>query len=443
MDRFLFRHIDNSPLVVFRIIFGLLLFLESWGAIITGWVERTLIAPQFTFTFIGFEFLQPLPGWGMYYYYILMGIFGFCVMIGYRYRLSMTAFFLMWSATYLMQKTSYNNHYYLTMLLSFLMIFLPANSNYSLDAKRLPGLRSNSVPFWTSLVLILQIGLVYFYGGIAKTYPDWLQAIPARIFLASKANFPLIGDFLNTDWFPYFLSYGGLLFDLFIVPLLLFKRTRIFGFGLSLFFHLFNAIVFQVGIFPFLSLAFAVFFFSPKVSQGLFFKKKTYYDKNEVHVPKYKKVLIASLCLYFVIQFLLPLRHWVIKDNVLWTEEGHRLSWRMMLRSRTGRVNFTVVNKADQKAELINLRNYLTRKQQRRIGAYPDFIWQFAQHLKAEYAEKGVEIEVFADARVSINGRPPSRLIDPDVDLAAIAWDPLRHHHWILPAPWESGESKD
>ncbi len=190
MEKFLFRHIDNTPLIIFRIIFGLLLFLESVGAIFTGWVERAYIEPTFTFNFIGFDFLQPLAGNGMYYYYLVMGIFGFCVMIGYRYRIAMISFFLMWSATYLMQKSSYNNHYYLTALLSFLMIFQPANNYLSVDAKRNPAIKSISVPFWTSIILMLQIGLVYFFGGIAKTYPDWLQAIPAKIFLTPKTNYP-------------------------------------------------------------------------------------------------------------------------------------------------------------------------------------------------------------------------------------------------------------
>lgn len=434
MDRFLFRHIDNAPLIVFRIIFGLLLFLESWGAIATGWVKRTLVEPQFTFTFIGFEFLQPLPGLGMYFYYIIMGVFGFLVMLGYRYRLSMIAFFLMWSATYLMQKTSYNNHYYLTMLLSFLMIFLPAHTNYSIDAKRIKGLKSNSVPYWTSLVLMLQIGLVYFFGGIAKTYPDWLQAIPAGIFLAPKADFPIIGSLLGTEWFPYFLSYGGLFFDILIVPLLVFKRTRIFGFCLSIFFHLFNAIVFQVGIFPFLSLAFAVFFFAPQVSQRLFLKNKDYYDKSEIKIPGYKKVLLAFFSLYFLIQFLLPLRHWTFKDDVLWTEEGHRLSWRMMLRAKAGSQTFTVVDANTGLSERVNKSSHLTRKQMRSLNTKPDFIWQFAQYLKKYYAQQDKEVQVYVKGVVSVNGKPRQALVNDTIDLANVKWQHFKHSDWLLPS---------
>ncbi len=432
MKKFLFRHIDNSPLVVFRIIFGLLLFLESIGAIFTGWVSRTLVEPTFTFNFIGFDFLQPLPGNGMYYYYVVMGIFGFCVMIGYRYRIAMLSFFIMWSATYLMQKSSYNNHYYLTALLSFLMIFQPANNYLSVDVKRKPSLKSMSVPYWTSLILMLQIGLVYFFGGIAKIYPDWLHAIPAKLFLSSKTNYPLVGELFNTNWFPYILSYGGLLFDLLIVPLLLFKRTRIFGFCLSLFFHLFNAIIFQVGIFPFLSLAFALFFFEPKTVHRIFLKKKLYYSKSEVKVPKTKNVLILFLGLYFLVQFTLPLRHWTLKENVLWTEEGHRLSWRMMLRSKSGYQNFIVVDKKTNQKESVWLNNYLSKKQRTVIGTKPDMIWQFSQRLKKEYADKGKDVAIYVKGKISVNGKGYQPLINDTIDLASVKWDHFKHSEWLL-----------
>ena len=433
MEKFLFRHIDNTPLIIFRIIFGLLLFLESVGAIFTGWVKRVFIEPVFTFNFIGFDFLQPLSGNGMYYYYLLMGIFGFCVMIGYRYRIAMISFFLMWSATYLMQKSSYNNHYYLTALLSFLMIFQPANNYLSVDAKRNPSIKSISVPYWTSIILMLQIGLVYFFGGLAKIYPDWLQAIPAKIFLSPKTNYPFIGELFTTNWFPYLLSYGGLLFDLLIVPLFLFKRTRIFGFCLSVLFHLFNAIIFQIGIFPFLSLAFTLFFFEPKTIHNIFLKKKPFYSSNQVIIPQSNKIIVSIIAIYFVIQLILPLRHWFIIDPVLWTEEGHRLSWRMMLRSKSGYQKFTVVDTKTQKKEIINLNDYLSKKQQSAITTKPDMIWQFSQRIKKQYTKKGKDVAVYVKGKVSVNGKSYQPLVNDTIDIASVKWNHFKHNEWLIP----------
>lgn len=104
LHKLLFKHIDNSGLVLFRVVFGFLIALEGFGAIATGWVKKTLIDPQFTFNFIGFEFLQPLEGNGMYIYFMCLGILGVGVMLGYKYRLSMFCFALLWSGVYLMQK---------------------------------------------------------------------------------------------------------------------------------------------------------------------------------------------------------------------------------------------------------------------------------------------------------------------------------------------------
>jgi hypothetical protein len=50
--------------------FGLLISLETGGAIATGWVKRTLIDPPVTFPFFGLDFLQPLPGHCVYFVFL-------------------------------------------------------------------------------------------------------------------------------------------------------------------------------------------------------------------------------------------------------------------------------------------------------------------------------------------------------------------------------------
>jgi len=434
LNKLLFKHIDNSSLIVFRIIFGLLCFLESVGAIFTGWIKRTLIDPEFTFSFIGFEWLQPLPGEWMYVYYCIMGCFGLLIMIGYKYRMSMIIFTIMWSCTYFMQKASYNNHYYLLILLSALMVFLPANKYASIDAKQNPNIKSNAMPSWCKWVFVVQLFILYTYASIAKTYPDWLNLTFPKILMAGKANYPIIGGFLQNDFMPYLICYGGLLFDGLIIPLLLFKPTRKYAFFISIFFHLFNAIVFQVGVFPFLSLAFSLFFFEPKTIKNIFLKKKSFYDKAEIIIPSYRKPLLVIFGVYFIIQIALPLRHNFIEDNVLFTEEGHRMSWRMMLRSKQGVAIYTVQDKATQDTQIINLDNYLSPKQKRMASTKPDVIWQFAQHLKQDFKSKGKDIAVYVNCKISVNGRPYKQLVNPKTDIANVKWNPFAHSEWLLPS---------
>ncbi|GAA4241885.1 HTTM domain-containing protein [Winogradskyella damuponensis] len=434
MNKFLFKHIDNSGLIIFRVIFGLLCFLEAVGAIFTGWIQRTLIEPEFTFSFIGFEWLQPLPGNWMYFYYLVMGVFGLFIMLGFKYRFSMVMFALMWTATYLMQKSSYNNHYYLLVLLSFLMVFLPANRYASLDVKLKPSLKSISMPSWCKWIFVLQLFILYSYASAAKLYSDWLDASVIEILMRNKANYPIIGELLQQNTVHYILAYGGILFDGLIIPLLLFKPTRKYAFFASIFFHLFNSIVFQIGIFPYMSLAFSLFFFDPKTIKNIFLKKKPFYDANAIIVPKYKPILVSFFSIYFMVQIALPLRHHFFKDDVLWTEEGHRLSWRMMLRAKSGRTTYSVINANTNKAIPIKLDDYLTKKQQRGASSKPDVIWQFAQHLKQDFAKQGIPVKVFVKSYVSVNGKPSKQLIDPKVDIANEEWHHFKHHDWILPS---------
>ncbi|WP_298756256.1 HTTM domain-containing protein [uncultured Psychroserpens sp.] len=434
MNKFLFKHIDNTSLIVFRMMFGALIFLESIGAIFTGWLKRTLIEPDFTFNFIGFDWLQPLPGQWMYVYYIIMGLCGIGVMIGYKYRISMLGFAVLWTGTYLMQKSSYNNHYYFLMLLSAIMVFLPAHKYASIDAKQNPSIKSISMPNWCRWIFIIQLFILYTYASIAKMYPDWLDLSVPKLLMESKKHYVIVGDLLQYKFVHYGIAYGGILFDGLIIPLLLWKRTRKIAFFASIFFHLFNSFIFQVGIFPYLSLAFAVFFFEPERIQKLFLKRKAIFKDEKIDVPNYAPLFKTIFVLYFIVQIALPLRHHFIKDDVLWTEEGHRLSWRMMLRSKRANTSFRVVDKATNAVIPIKLKDYLSIKQIRSVSSKPDVMWQFAQRLKRLYAEKGIDIEVYVRAFVSVNGKPTKQLINPEIDLANVKWNHFKHHDWILPS---------
>ncbi|WP_298949923.1 HTTM domain-containing protein [uncultured Nonlabens sp.] len=430
-DRWLFTQVDNSALVLFRIIFGLLIACEAFGSIALGAVKRLFIEPDFTFTFIGFEFLEPLPGSWMYVLYSVMGTAGLLVMVGYKYRIAMIFYAVSWAYVYLLQKSSYNNHCYLLMLLNFIMIFLPANRSVSIDARLDAGYRKEHMSRWIYVFIIAFIWIVYSYASIAKFYPDWLDGSFAKYLMSTRGK---SFDILQHGWSHQAILYFGLFFDLLIVPLLLWKKTRWIAIIASIFFHIFNSIVFQIGIFPYLALSFLLFFFSTEVLHKRLVRKKAYYAASKVIVPKTKPVILFCTITFLILMFLLPLRHWVIKDDVLWTEEGHRLSWRMMLRSRSGYGIFYVVDKENGKKTPVHLNQYLSKKQQRSVQSKPDFIWQFAQKLEEIYAREGKEIEVYADIKVSINGRPRKQLTDPTVDLTQEKWSHFKHHSWIMPS---------
>jgi hypothetical protein len=427
----IFREIDNSPLIAFRIFFGFLVACESFGAILTGWVKRVLIDPEFTFSFIGLEWLQPLPGYGMYFYFAIMGLFGLAIMLGYRYRIAIICYTLLWAGVYFMQKTAYNNHYYLLVLISFLLIFLPANRYASLDVKQNRVLEEKTMPYWISLLFIIQIAIVYVYASIAKFYPDWLDGTFTRNLLAYSTENDNLKELFRQKWFYMFIAYMGIIFDLLIVPLLLFKKTRILALLASLTFHLFNAVFLEIGIFPFFALTFALFFYEPESIRKLFFKRKTKIDDQDLNQHFYGKKIVYFLMIpYLIVQLLLPLRHHFIEGDVLWTEEGHRLSWRMMLRERSGYIIIRIKDLKTGKESVYDYGKNLTNKQAQNLTTKPDFIWQYCQRIKEEY--KGKPIAIYIDCKNSINRKEYKTLIDPKYDMAKAEWDYFGHNEWIV-----------
>lgn len=446
----LFQPIDIAPLVVFRILFGLLLFAESAGSIATGWVHSNFIEPQFNFAHMPFTWLEALPGNGMYFYYGTMAALAILITLGLFYRIAMTGFSILWLGCYLMQKTSYNNHYYLLVLLCFIMILVPANRFLSIDAHRKPEIKSEVAPYWTSFIFIVQILIVYTYASIAKMYPDWLDGTTIRHFFSFQSinspawistSLPWLASIIEsfnfmykTPGMEYFVAYSAIAYDLLVVPGMLWKRTRKTTFILSIVFHLFNSFTFGIGIFPYLALALFIFCFDPEKVRRLFLPKKSPVIKTHSMAFLTRRHHFGFYCfaVYFLWQSLLPLRHHLFEGDVLWNEAGHKYAWRMMLRTRTGRL--TIRAKIDGKFKLIHPRDFITAKQYRRLKAYPDFMWYFAQHLEKHFLSQGHKsVELYYNSWVSVNGNKKQQFIDPSTDMTKASWNYWGTQSWILP----------
>ena len=133
---------------------------------------------------------------------------------------------------------------------------------------------------------------------------------------------------------------------------------------------------------------------------------------------------------YLVIQLLLPLRHHFIEGDVLWTEEGHRLSWRMMLRERSGYIVIRIKDLKTGEELFYDYSKNLTDKQAQNLATKPDFIWQYCQRIKKEYQEK--PIAIYIDCKNSINRKELKTLIDPKFDMAKAEWNYFGHNEWVL-----------
>ena len=259
----LFNPVDISSLVYFRIIFGLVMMWEAAKYFENRWITNYWILPEFNFPYPFFEWVTPWSGQGMYIHVAILGLLALFITLGLFYRISITLFFLGFSYIFLLDEANYLNHFYLVILISFLMIFLPLNRKWALDLLIWPKLESDNTPAWTLWLLRFQIGVPYFFGGVAKLNLDWFQGEPMRLRLAKRMDFPLIGQFFDQEWMVYLYSYGGLFLDLLAMPLLLWRRTRLLTFFLLLLFHLNNAYMFSIGIFPWFMIAATALYFDP------------------------------------------------------------------------------------------------------------------------------------------------------------------------------------
>ena len=429
---------NNAPLVVFRGLFGLLMAIESLGAIATGWVHKVYVTSHITFPILTTEWPYANLGSLMLPWFVVMGIAGILVMVGWHYYLSTTALAILWTIAYLGQKTYYNNHYYLAAVLCWVMVFMPTHHRAALDVgRRVP--RALTCPAWIHTAFKFQLLIVFSFAAVAKFNTGWLSGDFLSVVLLKKDSIPILGPLLVQAWFQKLLAYSGIVFDAIVIPALWYKRTRPFAFGGLIFFNLFNSIVFQIGIFPYLVLAWTVFFFEPKTIERVFAWIPGLVTQEET-VPSRPKwlthpqLMTTLLIVYFTLQMALPLRHHLITGDVTWTEEGHRMSWRMMLRVKSGVVRLLVRDSTSGQTWIVPQQQWLSRRQRNRIATTPDALYQFIQFLKDHYRAEGhPNIQIFAiKSFVSLNGGPYSPLYDPEIDLTKVKYYGLRHNSWIL-----------
>ena len=266
----------------------------------------------------------------------------------------------------LSDQSLYQNHYWL--LCSVLLCFAVAA-----DRPR-------------TLLALLRFthGLPYVFGALAKLTVDWLvRQEPATHWC---------GRMRGVSWLPVPLlaccpaamSIGGLAVDALMVPLLLLpSRYRPWAHLLALAFHLSNALLFHIGIFPFLMLASHLLWMEPALDphpavhppRPLTEQHASAPDRSSqpthgaqqrsghsgarhrgraarLHAPveavadngppgkhalgrppsrSLADVGVAAFCTCFVLFHLTwPLRRWILYDGAsLWTQEGYFGAWQM------------------------------------------------------------------------------------------------------------------
>jgi len=424
---------DTASVVLLRIVFGLLMFWEMVRYYYNGWIRELYVKPQIHFQYEWFQWLRSLPEEGMYLLFASLAILSIMITLGLFYRISTLLFFLGYSYFFLVERAIYNNHYYLICLLSFMLILAPLNRSWSLDVLRGAVAHTDKLPFLWLWLFRLHMGIVYFYGGIAKFDHDWLNGLATRKILGEGNRGTFLEPLMQYEWVPYFYAWSGMLFDLFIPFLLLWKPTRNMALVSAIIFHTNNNFVFSIGVFPMLAVMLTLLYFEAgfprRIAPNKIKKWVSREYRKRIHVSKkavinvqsqIRPIILAFLGIYILIQLLVPLRHLTYPGWSTWHEEGDDFAWRMMLRQKTSRLIIYITNPVTGEQRYAAPEDYLNFVQLKKIGN-PELLLQFVHHLDALVkSNAGFDPIITTRYEVSLNGREFRDMVDPNFDLSEI-----------------------
>lgn len=418
--------VDGASLAAFRAVFGVWVAIDSWRYLGLGFVREYYVEPQFHFTY--FDFLHPWPGEGMIVHYWAVSVLALFVAAGLFYRTAAVLLAVAYVYAFLLEKSAYMNHHYLMALLAFLLACLPAHRALSLDVRR-GAVAAAAVPFWAVAILRFQLAVVYFYGAVAKINFDWLAGEPMLTTLTQRApEVPQIAYLVPPWLLARGIAWAGLAVDFAIPLLLLGRRTVGWGIALAFAFHLLNGVFLPIGVFSWLMMGAVLIFLPPDWPRRL---PGVPQPLRAAPLPP-RPFVPALVGVYVLVQLLVPLRHWLYPGDVNWTEEGHRFSWRMKLRSKDSVIDIRATDPAMGRTWRLDPARDLILRQQAKLKMFPDMLLQYVHWHRDRLRAEGIDPVIQVDWLCSLNGAPPQRLVDPEANLAAKPRS-LWPADWILP----------
>ncbi|KAF6204951.1 hypothetical protein GE061_019117 [Apolygus lucorum] len=440
----LFQPADPSSLAVVRMLFGVLMMIDTVE-------ERGLSDADLRWgdpeecRFPLFDFLTPLPlEWMcMLYSVMLMGAAG--IAIGAFYRLSCIVFIIPYWYIILLDKTAWNNHSYLFGILGFLFLFSDAHRYWSYDAWTGRAAKVTSIPVWNYAILRFQLFVLYFYAGLKKIDGDWLTG-QSMTHLATHWVFDPMRIFLTFHQIDLWIIHVfGFLLDLTAGFLMYINSTRPVASLFLTSFHLMNAQMFYIGMFPYVCLATMPLFFDNnwprKVAQRwseststTALKKKTEKENMTVNGHIKRKLVAAGFLCHVVLQLFLPYSHCITKGYNNWTNGLYGYSWDMMVHTWSSTLTTIKIENKDNGEDIyLSPTAWVTTD---KWYKHADMAYQYAHCLKRHIDATEAEMKNYSlhfDIWMSLNGRFQQRMYDPKVDILEAPWSPFHRTPWVMP----------
>lgn len=429
------RGVPAQSLALFRIAFGALLLWDCWRFIAHGRIWRYWIQPEFHFSYPGFDWVRPLPEPWIQIAWLGVGLAAALVMLGLFYRLAIVALTLLFGWFFLLDAAEYLNHFYLVLLYAVLLCFLPAARIWSLDALIRPA-PDRRVPAAAVFILQAQTEIVLLYAGLVKLTPDWLRGEPLGLWLRDRVEGLWLAPLFQPDWVIVAACWGVIALHVLGAPLLMWRKTRLAVFLVYCVFHCANAWFFNIGIFPWLTIAATTIFFAPDWPSHLVSRLR-----GQAAAPMapaaprapLPRIALLAMALWIAVQLVAPIRGALFDSEIRWSGDGHRFSWRMRIYDRAAEGVFILADHQTGQFWEIEPTQFLTPRQADKMLVRADLIHQFANHLADLWRAQGHEVAVYAEICKSLNGRPCQYYIAPGTDLTQVRVDPLRADPWVLP----------
>ncbi len=445
MKELLLQPKSAAALGLFRALFGIMLLVELFYFFDT--YTEYFEGHFWHFPYHYLSFLKP-PSSVVLKTLVGLGILSsFLVILGWFTRVGLLLSGGIFTYIWLLDKTFFNNHYYLISLLCLLLLFTQSDARFSLRKTKITHL-----PNWQYFIFYVQFLIVFFCSGLAKCNAEWFSGAVAE---ATIANRNLAGTSMESIVYLA-MTYGGVLFDLLVGWLLFWKPTRRYAVVGLIAFNLLNIFFFNfnndptdtvnlgsIGYFPYLMLATSVLYLDipywlnkfrtkPQLPQKK--KAKKQQQTTATVLAPTARFVLPILAVYFAVQILLPFRHLTQPGYVDWNGKGYYFSWRMKNFVKNGEFQFYGFDRATGESVYDYNFNNMEVAFAQKAALFPSLVWQMAHCIKQYHMEQGTDLPLIrVDYKTTFNKHEKQYGIDPSVNLSEVGYHPWRKDDWIQP----------
>lgn len=421
--------VSTVQLGIFRFFFGIILIFQFLN--MKNNVVEFFRINKFQLTYDFFHFVKPLPDPYLSILFYALAGFSLLFSLGILYRISVWIITIGFLYVFLLEHVFYNNHYYLMILMLFIMCIGKEPKWGSLTFKPKLGLDfvDYKTPRWNLLLLQYMLFILYFCGGLAKINQEWMfyaqpimSWLPDMLGENTVANMPVSMQTI----IAYFITYTGLFIDLLAGFLLLSKKTFKYIAVVLIAFHTSNLFFFDIGMFPYFGIISIVLFLPTAYLKNWKFIIEEQLENDHLGMLSLtrRKLITSFVVGWMVLHLALPFRGHFIRDWRMWHEIGWKFSWTMKLRTKETSIGIKVKFENDPEDYYIAMTEMLTTKQGRLVAYKPLLLVQFAHKLENYYEEmfpeKG-EVKIYAEVSIKLHEHPYQPLVNPKQDLTQIA----------------------